>query len=460
MEQAEDKKMIAEMKRFLSDKAKAGKSADDAKAEENLPFESIDSYSTDPVGFGEMSLRMMNKVEFVFDLAVKENRFSPKYLKRCTQLEKGIKYLGSLCVTKYALQTKGQTFPQLGQLSTEKLYCMTSHHFRKLDMAVTEYMFEHRDVPDRLFDMEMRYFNLLERLRSTEVKIEKFRDRYIFGPEDYSPIIHGMAFSGKNKSRSIYEKHDEAPAFRHAPAFSAFGGKLSGVSDQGSEAHGDCPHVAAKSAHGTVTCDASLPVEQVSGVSDQGTVNEEVRMKNEEQGSVISGQGSEIEEASVSASRPSTCQREQLSKAGSHEKVAETLHKNEDGVRSRQGSDSGADCGKSLNEEGSSSTLNPVAHSAGTAEVPKDKEECSALPDSPSRQHGSGEPVSACSGEKLPHCLEIMKRVMERSREAADDSLTFTIDEMEFLARDPLFARLDPRLAADLRKILEKGPPD
>ena len=133
--------------------------------------------------------------------------------------------------------------------------------------------------------------------------------------------------------------------------------------------------------------------------------------------------------------------------------------KKEDGVRSLQGADSGADCGKSLNEEESSSTLNPVAHSAGTAEVPKDKEECSALPDSPSRQHGSGEPVSACSGEKLPHCLEIMKRVMERSREAADDSLTFTIDEMEFLARDPLFARLDPRLANDIRKILEAGPP-
>ena len=62
--------------------------------------------------------------------------------------------------------------------------------------------------------------------------------------------------------------------------------------------------------------------------------------------------------------------------------------------------------------------------------------------------------------ESLPPCLEIMKRVMERSRGSDDGSLTFTIDEMEFLAADPLFARLDPRLAADLREILEKGPPD
>ena len=52
-----------------------------------------------------------------------------------------------------------------------------------------------------------------------------------------------------------------------------------------------------------------------------------------------------------------------------------------------------------------------------------------------------------------------MKRVMERSRESDDNSLTFTIEEMEFLAADPLFARLDPRLANDLRKILEAGPP-
>ena len=103
------------------------------------------------------------------------------------------------------------------------------------------------------------------------------------------------------------------------------------------------------------------------------------------------------EETSVSASRPSTCQREQLSKAGSHGKVADELHKNEEGRNKKE--------------------------------------------------------------ENLPPCLEIMKRVMERSREAADDSLTFTIDEMEFLARDPLFARLDPRLANDIRKILEAGPP-
>ena len=392
MEKAEDKKMIAEMNDFLADKAKA-KSADDPKAEEQLPFESIDSYSTDPVGFGEMSLRMLSKVEFVFDLAAKENRFSSKYLKRCTQLEKGIKYLGSLCVTKYALQTKGQTFSQLGQLSTEKLYCMTSHHYRKLDMAVTEYMFEHRDVPDKLFDMELRYFNLLERLRSTEVKIEKFHDKYAYGETDYSPIVHGLAFSEKSWTKEIHRKHDEAPAFRHAPAFSAYGGKLSGVSGQGSE-------------------------------------NEEGRMKNEDvvrsrtcEGSDSEANGSTSlnEEASLSISRPSTCQREQLSKAGSNGKVAEAIELNKKSEIENKNDEKGS----GINGQGAV------------------REERS----------------SVCSDEKLPPCLEIMKRVVERSRETDDDSLTFTIEEMEFLAKDPLFASIDPAMASEIRKILDEWPP-
>ena len=124
--------------------------------------------------------------------------------------------------------------------------------------------------------------------------------------------------------------------------------------------------------------------------SGQGSENEE---RIEEQGPRI-----ENEEAPVSASRPSTCQREQLSKAGSHGKVAEELRKNEEGRSKKE--------------------------------------------------------------ETLPPCLEIMKRVVERSRGSDDHSLTFTIEEMEFLAADPLFVRLDPRLASDIRKILEKGPPE
>ena len=369
MEQADEKKMITEMNDFLDDRAKA-KKADREKKDEQLPFESIDSYSTDPIGFSEMALRMLNKVEFLSDLAAKENRFSSKYLKRCTQLEKGIKYLGSLCITKYALQRQGQAFPQLGQLSTEKLFSITSHHFRKLDMAVTEFMFEHQDMPDKLFDMEMRYFNLLERLRSTETRIYKLHNKYTFGETDYAPVVHGLAFSEKSWSKHIHQGYDEAPVFRHAPAFSAQV-ELGSKKSDGNEA-------------GTTVIAAAG-----SELSQQGLSR---KAEEREAGTAVTAaenRKSDGNEEGETSPIPSACHREQLSKAESHRKVAEVLQP------------------------------------------------------SPS----------------LPPFAEIMQRVEERSREADDGSLIFTFEEMEFLAKDPLFARFRPALAADIRKTLAQSPP-
>ena len=153
MEQSGDKTMIAEMDEFLTDDAQTCPAAA-ADPEDGLPFESIDSYSTNPIGFEAMSLKMLTKVEAVFDLAVLYNRHSSKYLKKCAQLEKGIKYLGTLCYTKHALERKKQTFPSLGQLSTEKLYCMASFHFEKLDRALSEYIEQKHEIDDALLDMQ------------------------------------------------------------------------------------------------------------------------------------------------------------------------------------------------------------------------------------------------------------------------------------------------------------------
>ena len=106
-----------ELKTYLADENIA--SEDTA-----LPFETIDDYSTDPVSFNEMSLLLLKKVEDVFDYASKYNRHSPQYLKSCVQLEKGIKYLGSCCLQKYALEQHKHSFPNLGQLNAANLYTM------------------------------------------------------------------------------------------------------------------------------------------------------------------------------------------------------------------------------------------------------------------------------------------------------------------------------------------------
>lgn len=405
MEQSEDKKLITEMNDFLADKTKRNGSGN-AIAEESLPFESIDSYSTDPVSFSEMSLRMLGKVEFIFDLAAKENRFSSKYLKRCAQLEKGIKYLGTLCITKFALQMKGYPFPQLGQLSTEKLFGMTSHHFRKLDQAVTEYMFEHQDVHDKLYDMEMRYFNLLERLRSTEAKIRKFHMRQIFGPEDESPIVHGIAFSEKSWTREIHQKFDEAPAFRHAPAFSPAieinDRKPKTLSEQASRVQGNTADDANKDLQ--VCTRAALPSANEETVS----IIEEIPQAEE----ILPADEKAKPENDTSAS----IHREQFSKNDSRRKVSEMMQETE-----------------RAEEIGAPESIPEFTNTVREPEAP--------IPPDP---------------EKIPLFAVILQRVMEQSRRSGTGDLTFTEDEIKFLAADPLFARFEPAMAAEIRKIAVK----
>lgn len=99
---------------------------------------------------------------------------------------------------------------------------MASFHFRKIDRALDEFVREINEMDDSLLDMQFRYFNLLERLRSTEVKIHKFDVNYVFTDNpNCDPIIHGLAFSDHSWTKSIHKKHkEEAAAFRQAAAFS------------------------------------------------------------------------------------------------------------------------------------------------------------------------------------------------------------------------------------------------
>ncbi len=224
MTQTNGELLIVEADNYLSENTPV-----ETDAESMLPFEVIDDYIDDPVGFGDVTGKLFSKVKSVFDLAVKFNRHSSDYLKSLAQLEKGIKYLGSSCLQKYALEQKKHIFPDLGQLNTANLYTMTAIQFNKIDRALTEYMNEHQAVDDALLDMEYRYYHLMERLRATEVKIHNYDKKRYAGNEDYDPVIHGLAFSEKSWNKSAHE-HDEPMAFQRARAFSF--PHLSDVADQ------------------------------------------------------------------------------------------------------------------------------------------------------------------------------------------------------------------------------------
>ncbi|MBQ6504177.1 MAG: hypothetical protein IJI57_09725, partial [Flexilinea sp.] len=176
-----------------------------------------------------------------------------------------------------------------------------------------------------------------------------------YGVEDCTPVVHGLAFSERSRTKDVH-KSDEPLAFQRARAFSA----------PAAEAHGDG------------FCDAASPARK-----NCQPVRE---LKNDEECPVIGDQWSEAQR-DVSAV------------------VAEPTQQGRTGDASEN------------------------------------------------------DPVSACSAPSLPPFVEILQRVMERSKDSDDGSLTFTFEEMEFLAKDPVFAHFEPAMAADIRKVLAEGPP-
>ena len=206
-----EEKLVSEMNEFLS--------ASSEPDEGDLPFEPLDAFSTEPVEFSEMAGDMLDKVENLFDLTRLYNRHSVKYLKAFALLEKGIRFLGSACVTKYAMGTHDYAFPELSQMTTQKLYRMASFNYRKLNTALTEKLQLQNDLYQELTDAFMRCFNLLNRLRATERKIHNWFSRKYFSQEDFSPVIEGVAFSKKSWTKDYTSNKEEAPAFRSAPAY-------------------------------------------------------------------------------------------------------------------------------------------------------------------------------------------------------------------------------------------------
>ncbi len=229
-------KLLDEMKDFISDAADVMSDADD----DGLPFEPFDAFSTDPVEFGEMGRRMLDKVENIFDLTRMYNRHSGKYMKACTLLDRGIRMLASVCVTRSAMERSRFPLPELGQLTTGKLYRMASFNYRKLDTALTERLQKGNDLYPELTRMFFRYFNLLNRLRATELRIHKYYDKKYYGKEDFGPVIRGLAFSKKSWTRSDTSDKEEAPAFRSAPAFPVI---KSEIGNQKSEISGQEPGI-------------------------------------------------------------------------------------------------------------------------------------------------------------------------------------------------------------------------
>ena len=146
----------------------------DIKARE-LPYESAGEFSNAPFELNETAGSMWNDTQIIYYHASVENRFSENYLKLCGKLEKNIRKLGSICLTKAVLEQKGIAFPDLDGLSILELVKMVSFHWRKCHAAFRGIYYDNDLIGMSYLNWEFRWFDLGNRLKATEVKIDRIR---------------------------------------------------------------------------------------------------------------------------------------------------------------------------------------------------------------------------------------------------------------------------------------------
>ena len=87
--------------------------ADNVKVRD-LRDEAFDAFSDAPYDFENTAQMLWEDTQKVYYHACTANRFTDKYLRLCSQLEKNIKELGSWCITKAGSGTKGHGISEAG----------------------------------------------------------------------------------------------------------------------------------------------------------------------------------------------------------------------------------------------------------------------------------------------------------------------------------------------------------
>ena len=142
----------------------------------DLPDEPVNVFSNAPAEFEERSRMLWDDTQKLYYHACKANRFSENYLKYSEELEKSIRQMGSVCITKAALEQKGLEFPSLAELGIEELVRMSSYHLRKTHAALEGIYKDNSLLGLSYLKQEFRWDALISRLQATETKIQKIKD--------------------------------------------------------------------------------------------------------------------------------------------------------------------------------------------------------------------------------------------------------------------------------------------
>ena len=179
-----------------------------------LPDEPVNVFSNAPAEFEERSHMLWDDTQKLYYHACKANRFSENYLKYSEELEKSIRQMGSICITKAALEQKGLEFPGLSELGIEELVRMVSYHLRKAHAAL-EGIYKDNDLLGLSYlKQEFRWDALISRLQATEVKIQKIKDGRLNADEllKQDENFHGLPQTNENCGSEVTQRVQVNPS--------------------------------------------------------------------------------------------------------------------------------------------------------------------------------------------------------------------------------------------------------
>ena len=188
-----------------------------------LPFEPLDEFSDAPLEFEKLTEALWEDLTETYILAASYNRRSPFYLILCNHLEKNIRQLGSLCVTKAVLEQKDMKFPKLEGLTIKELYTMVSLHFRKCHTAFQDIRKEGIGIDVTMMDWVCRWASLAEKLKATEEKIRKIESGKISAD---SLLERAQVFKGESRGKRPEIDTQEIRNASSLPIIGSYAGEL------------------------------------------------------------------------------------------------------------------------------------------------------------------------------------------------------------------------------------------
>ena len=414
-----------------------------------LPADVVDPFASEKMDPCQVMGFAYNSLVTWIDEAKKANYFSKHFTDLSKLVLKGVTTMGRGLMT---LHYRGESLDG-APMQINDLISVASYHFRKSYLGVIQTAKSHPEISERLLLNQLSWTNMLMRLYKTREKLSLGVRSQVSGVSDSGAKIEEqgsrMNEEGRIQNEGLLNGNSDNSSFL----------TLNSSFDQ-DDVHA-FSDVAALSEPAAISAPHALtPMRNKEGRTTENqkseirnrksSDNEEVRSKNEERvpdsGARIEDQGTRLNEEGRTSDNEEVRRKNEETDSGDSDQVS--------GVR-----DSGTrieEQGSRLNEEGRS-LPNEEERIQNEGLPDRNSDNSSFLHHNSSLNDDSSFlPLHSSLNENLPPYIQILRNAFGRSEPNEEGRLTFTFDEIRYLASDPDFARIYPDAAADMRCMLQR----